>query len=173
MENRYEIHYDEIIPGTSCTYRSNGCTIIPLRIIRIHVYTTYDRQPYATLARHGGHMLRRASNTTTSDAIDTYSSKSPLHARERLQRLSVSPFHRNDSFSTNFFWEWRIHFHLFSCSQPFFPPSFYTTVRSCLFDFPFLIRRIDFFHPVLATNPSLELEQLELLAVNFWSGKPS
>lgn len=91
MENRYEIHYDEIIPGTSCTYRSNGCTIIPLRIIRIHVYTTYDRQPYATLARHGGHMLRRASNTTTSDAIDTYSSKSPLHARERLQRLSVSP----------------------------------------------------------------------------------
>lgn len=104
------------------------------------------------------------------------STRTPLNLRFMLERDfndSLSPRHRNDSFSTNFFWEWRIHFHLFSCSQPFFPPSFSTTVRSCLFDFPFLIRRIDFFHPVLATNPSLELEQLELLAVNFWSGKPS
>lgn len=147
MENRYEIHYDEIIPGTSCTYRSNGCTIIPLRIIRIRAYTrtTYDR-PYATLTRHGGHMLGRASNTTTSDAIDTYPSKSPLHARERLQQLSVSPSLIPPSIPAISFWKRRVvdSFPLLLLSFPVtklaYPlphqPSFSTTIRSCLFDFP-------------------------------------
>lgn len=170
MENRYEIHYDEIIPGTSCTYRSNGCTIIPLRIIRIHVYTIVSlmRRWLDTVAIcFVGHRTQRRRMPSTRTPLNL------CFMFERDFNDSLSPRHRNDSFSTNFFWEWRIHFHLFSCSQPFFPPSFSTTVRSCLFDFPFLIRRIDFFHPVLATNPSLELEQLELLAVNFWSGKPS
>lgn len=73
-------------------YRSNGCTIIPLRIIRIHAHA-YDRQPCATLTVVA-RMLGRASNTTTSDAIDTYPSKSP------------TTFAINDSFdSSSFFRE--------------------------------------------------------------------
>lgn len=70
MENRYEIRYDEIIPRTSCTDRSNGCTIIPVA----HYPNTRDRQPCATLTRHGGRML--ATDATTSSA-----SKSPPHER--------------------------------------------------------------------------------------------
>lgn len=168
MENRYEIHYDEIIPGTSCTYRSNGCTIIPLRIIRIRAYTrtTYDR-PYATLTRHGGHMLGRASNTTTSDAIDTYPSKSPLHARERLQQLSVSPSLIPPSIPaiSSGRGEWWIHFHSFSYPSqlrnlpipylinPASPPPF-VPVYSIFRRIP---HHIDFFHPWNPpTNPFFE-----------------
>lgn len=118
MENRYEIHYDEIIPGTSCTYRSNGCTIIPLRIIRIHVYTIVSlmRRWLDTVAIcFVGHRTQRRRMPST---------RTPLNLRFMLERDfndSLSPRHRNDSFSTNFFWEWRIHFHLFSCSQTLFP----------------------------------------------------
>lgn len=80
MENRYEIRYDEIIPRTSCTDRSNGCTIIPLA----HYPNTRDRQPCATLTRHGGRML--ATDATTSSA-----SKSPPSLLLRFLVSSIPP----------------------------------------------------------------------------------
>lgn len=105
------------------------------------------------------------SNTTTSDAIDTYPSKSPLHARERLQQLSVSPSLIPPSIPAISFWKRRVvdSFPLLLLSFPVtklaYPlphqPSFSTTIRSCLFDFPSNSSSYRFFPP-LATNPFFE-----------------
>lgn len=111
------------------------------------------------------------------------STRTPLNLRFMLGRGSNNSLfrhHWNDSSfdSSNFFWKRRVvdSFPLLLLSFPVtklaYPlphqPSFSTTIRSCLFDFPSNSSSYRFFPSLESSNESvLRIAPL----VNFWSGK--